>query len=76
MDEATSSLDGKTEINFNKAIDSLQNKKTLIIIAHRMSTVKNCNIIYYMEKGRIIDSGTFDELYEKNKKFRQMAGNQ
>ena len=76
MDEATSSLDGKTEINFNKAIDSLQNKKTLIIIAHRMSTVKNCNIIYYIEKGRIIDSGTFDELYEKNKKFRQMAGNQ
>ncbi len=47
--------------------------KTLIIIAHRLTTVKNCDQVYMMERGRIIASGTYDSLLAGNKLFRAMA---
>jgi len=73
LDEATSALDGLTESAIMDAIHNLSHKKTIIMIAHRITTVKECDVIYIMEKGRIIDSGKYDELIQRNKQFRQMA---
>lgn len=57
LDEATSSLDEKTEKEFMNAIDNLHGKKTILIVAHRLSTVKKCNRLYKLNKGQIIDEG-------------------
>lgn len=54
MDEATSALDNETEKEIMKAIDGLKGEKTLIIIAHRLSTIENCDIVYKMNKGRLV----------------------
>lgn len=55
MDEATAALDNATEQAFMRAINNLKGKKTLIMIAHRLSTLKSCDIIYKIEKGRLVD---------------------
>jgi ABC-type multidrug transport system fused ATPase/permease subunit len=73
LDEATSALDGLTESAIMDAIKTLGHKKTIIMIAHRITTVKSCDIIYMMEKGIIVDSGNYEELYQKNETFRKMA---
>jgi ABC-type multidrug transport system fused ATPase/permease subunit len=73
LDEATSALDSLTENVIIEAIDNLNHQKTIIMIAHRITTVKSCDMIYMMEDGKIVDSGTYEELYEKNKIFRKMA---
>ena len=73
FDEATSSLDGLTEEAVIKSINNIQNIKTVVIVAHRLASVKNCHKIYFIDKGKIIDSGTFDELINKNESFRKMA---
>jgi ABC-type multidrug transport system fused ATPase/permease subunit len=73
LDEATSSLDGITEANINKALNKLSGKKTLIVIAHRITTVKKCDIIYFIEKGQIVAHGKYQNLLEENSKFRAMA---
>ncbi|WP_298735338.1 ABC transporter ATP-binding protein [uncultured Psychrobacter sp.] len=75
MDEATAALDNTTEKAFMSAINNLKGKKTLIMIAHRLSTVKDCDIIYFMENGEIIDSGSYECLLEKNMLFRRLAQN-
>jgi ABC-type multidrug transport system fused ATPase/permease subunit len=62
MDESTSSLDGETESNLTNSITSLKGKTTLILIAHRLSTVRNADKIIYMEDGKLITSGSFDEV--------------
>ncbi len=73
FDEATSSLDGLTEEAVIKSINNIQNIKTVVIVAHRLASVKNCHIIYFIDKGKIVDSGTFDELTNRNELFRKMA---
>ena len=75
LDEATSSLDSITENVIMDAIHNLSHKKTIIMIAHRLSTVKECDAIHMMEKGRIVQSGTYDELISHNAQFRKMANN-
>jgi ATP-binding cassette, subfamily B, bacterial PglK len=72
MDEATSSLDSKTEAEISRSINELRGKQTIIIIAHRLSTVRQCDVIYFMEGGRIIDSGTFETLSQNNPTFKNM----
>lgn len=62
LDEATSALDSETEQKVMEAIYSLMGKKTIIVIAHRLSTVKDCNKIYLLENGQITKSGTFQEV--------------
>ncbi|MEM8722822.1 MAG: ABC transporter ATP-binding protein [Cyanobacteria bacterium P01_G01_bin.39] len=62
LDEATSALDNETEKLVSEAISSLAGTKTLIIIAHRLSTVEHCNRIYLLEKGRIVKSGSYQEV--------------
>jgi ABC-type multidrug transport system fused ATPase/permease subunit len=73
LDEATSALDSITENAIIDAINNMNHKKTIIMIAHRLTTVKFCDIIYLMEKGVITDQGNHEELYKKNKFFRKMA---
>jgi len=73
LDEATSSLDGITEANINKALNELSGKKTLIIIAHRITTVKGCDVIYFIDKGQLVAEGTYEKLMRENQKFRAMA---
>jgi ABC-type multidrug transport system fused ATPase/permease subunit len=65
MDEATSALDNETEHEVINAIKRLHGLKTLIVIAHRLSTIEHCDVVYKLEKGRIIASGTFDEVVKK-----------
>jgi subfamily B ATP-binding cassette protein MsbA len=76
LDEATSALDTETEKNIQHSIDKCRGEKTIIIIAHRLSTIKNCDRIFVLEKGDIVESGPYDELYRKNGKFRQMVDSQ
>jgi len=73
FDEATSALDGITEDTILEAIHHLAHKKTIVIIAHRLGTVKECDIIYLLEQGRIVDQGTYDQLLANNQQFRKMA---
>ncbi|MCK5013480.1 MAG: ABC transporter ATP-binding protein [Candidatus Omnitrophica bacterium] len=73
FDEATSALDGITEDIILEAIHNLAHKKTIILIAHRLSTVKECDIIYMLSHGKVVDQGAYDELLSKNQQFRKMA---
>jgi len=63
LDEATSALDHQTEQEVMKAINNLNKKITIILIAHRLNTVKNCDIIYKLDKGQLIAQGTYNELF-------------
>ena len=73
MDEATSALDGATEGAVMEAIRQLSGQKTIILIAHRLSTVESCDRIYLLGNGRVTDKGTFEELSSASEPFRAMA---
>ena len=73
FDEATSALDGLTEKVIMDSIYELAQTKTIIPIAHRLNTVKNCDVIYLFEKGKLIDSGSFEEMKNRNSHFKLMA---
>lgn len=73
FDEATSALDGITEKIIMDAIHQLSGQRTIILIAHRLKTVQQCDSIFLMEQGRLIDQGSFSELASRNKKFSQMT---
>jgi ABC-type multidrug transport system fused ATPase/permease subunit len=74
LDEATSGLDNLTEKSVMEAIYNLGHEITIILIAHRLSTVKDCDIIFLLEKGELKAQGTFSELIKSNERFRDMAG--
>jgi len=76
FDEATSALDSITEKAVMEAIDALTQQKTIILIAHRLSTVRNCNQIVLLDQGVIKAKGTFEELSNGSDEFRAMAGKQ
>jgi len=73
FDEATSALDGETEYEITSAIQELKADKTIIVIAHRLSTVRACDRLFFLDEGRLVDSGTFDELRERNAQFDRLA---
>ena len=66
LDEATSSLDTETEKGVMQAVQALQGNKTVIIVAHRLSTVEYCDRLYRLDVGRIVDEGTFDEVMNRS----------
>ena len=66
LDEATSSLDTETEHDVMQAVQALQGDKTVIIVAHRLSTVEYCDRLYRLDAGRIVDEGTFDEVMNRS----------
>ena len=65
LDEATANVDPENEEKLMKAIDSLTNNKTVIMIAHRLKTVKDCDNIFVLDEGRIVQSGTHDKLIKE-----------
>ena len=64
LDEATSALDSESEYRFKKEVDKLKGKITLIIVSHRLSTIKDCDQIIVINKGKIVEKGSHEELYE------------
>lgn len=72
FDEATSALDNLTERAVMDAVTALGHKKTIILIAHRLSTVRHCDAIFFLENGRVIASGAYDELVQENQHFRAL----
>ena len=73
LDEATSSLDGQTELDLSDSLEKLSGQITLIIVAHRLSTVKRVDLVAYMERGRILKIGTFDQVRNSIPNFDQQA---
>ena len=73
LDEATSSLDGATEEAVLNAVRGAAQARTVIMIAHRLNTLKDCDAIYIIEDGRLTDSGRYDELMRRNRIFMRMA---
>ena len=77
LDEATSALDYKNELDVQKALDNLkQNNITTFVISHRLSTIINSDMIYYMKDGRIVEKGTHIELFYKNGLYKKLIQNQ
>ena len=73
LDEATSALDLDSERNIQKTLDALNHQVTVVLVAHRLSTVKNADKIYYLENGRIIESGSHQELMQKKGPYYKMV---
>ncbi len=73
LDEATASLDALTEEKISNVIASLKGKCTVIAIAHRLGTLKQCNRLVYMKEGRLAAEGTFDGLYQSNEEFKELV---
>ena len=72
LDEATSSIDTRTEELVQKVMDGLMYGRTTFVIAHRLSTVKNADCIMVLEQGRIIERGTHDQLIEEKGRYYQL----
>jgi ABC-type multidrug transport system fused ATPase/permease subunit len=73
LDEATSSLDGETEAEIGEAIQSIKGEVTVVMIAHRLSTVRNADIVLYLEKGKVRSLGTFEQVRESIPNFDAQA---
>ncbi|MES2843979.1 MAG: ABC transporter ATP-binding protein [Pseudomonadota bacterium] len=74
LDEATSALDNLTERAVMEAVQAIGHQKTIIIVAHRLTTVRSCDVIFMLDKGKVVAKGTFEELSRDNAAFRQMTG--
>lgn len=72
LDEATSALDTESERLVQQALENLMANRTSIVIAHRLSTVRKADVIVVMDKGRVIETGTHEDLLEKNGKYRRL----
>jgi len=73
LDEATSSLDGETEASISQAINSLRGSTTVVMIAHRLSTVRNADIVVYLSEGKVVSMGSFDEVRQSVPDFDRQA---
>jgi len=73
LDEATSALDAVTEAKVNAALDEVMRGRTTFVIAHRLSTIRNATRILMFDHGRVIESGTFDELVAQGGRFAELA---
>jgi ATP-binding cassette subfamily B protein len=72
LDEATSSIDTRTEALISKGMDTLMENRTVFVIAHRLSTVRNSNAIAVIEAGNIIEKGSHEELLEQKGRYYQL----
>lgn len=76
LDEATSALDGLTEQTVMEAMHNLKNKITTVLVTHRLSAVKNCDIIFVLEQGELKDQGSYEELNQSSAIFKKMLETQ
>ena len=76
LDESTANIDSETEQNVSRAIEELKQGRTTLIIAHRLSTIKNADIIYVLRKGKVIESGTHEELLSLDGSYKKMYDTQ
>ena len=76
LDEATSSVDTRTEVRIQKAMDNLMKGRTSFVIAHRLSTIKDADLILVMKDGQIIEQGTHQQLLEKKGFYHQLYNSQ
>ena len=74
LDEATSALDNVTQSKISQAIENLRGGRTVIMVAHRLSTVLNCERLFFISEGRVLASGTHQELLESCEEYRQLYG--
>jgi len=73
FDEATSALDNETEQDVMKAIEGLNRDLTILLIAHRLTTIRNCDTIFELDRGQIVAQGTYDQLLLQSPSFKRMA---
>lgn len=73
LDEATSALDGQTEADLSKSINALKGRATVILIAHRLSTVRDADRVFYIDKGKLVASGSFEKVREQVPNFDSQA---
>jgi ABC-type multidrug transport system fused ATPase/permease subunit len=73
LDEATASVDVRTEAKIQQAINEIAGTRTIVTIAHRLSTVRNADVIFVFEKGRIVQSGRHDELIERDGLYHRLC---
>ncbi|MCI6009108.1 MAG: ATP-binding cassette domain-containing protein, partial [Anaerostipes hadrus] len=76
LDEATSSIDTMTEIRIQKAFETMMKGRTSFIVAHRLSTIQNADVILVMENGHILEQGTHEELLVKNGAYARLYNSQ
>ncbi|HPN83780.1 MAG TPA: ATP-binding cassette domain-containing protein, partial [Victivallales bacterium] len=76
LDEATSALDSETEQMIQDNLRQIHGTKTILVIAHRLSTIKDCDKIFVLDSGKVVEEGSYAELYQKCGKFRQMVERQ
>ena len=76
LDEATSSIDTMTEIRIQRAFETMMKGRTSFIVAHRLSTIQNADVILVMENGHILEQGTHEELLEKNGAYARLYNSQ
>ena len=76
LDEATSSVDTRTELIIQRAMDSLMHERTSFVIAHRLSTIKNADLILVMREGDVVESGTHEELMKKGGFYAELYNSQ
>lgn len=73
LDEATSSLDSENEKRIRNAIENLHGRMTILLISHRLSTIRGADVIHVIEEGRLVESGTWDELIARNGRFKLLC---
>ena len=72
LDEATSSVDNETEAALQRSLAQISEGRTTLIIAHRLSTIRNADNIFVLENGKVIESGTHDELVLKDRMYKRL----
>ena len=73
LDEATSALDSESELAVQQGLDALMKGRTSIVIAHRLSTIRHADLIVVMDKGRIVERGTHEELMQKGGLYKKLV---
>ena len=76
LDEATSSVDTRTEVRIQKAMDNLMKGRTSFVIAHRLSTIRDADLILVMKDGDIVEQGNHEELLQKNGFYAELYNSQ
>ena len=72
LDEATSALDNRSESMIQKAINELKGKLTIIVVAHRLTSIQNADVVYLLDEGTIVGQGTLQNLKEKSDVFKEI----